>query len=800
MQLKMKKVGTVVRSILDNEDKFINMSDEELKAFMNKQRELIGISPNKKPALDMILEDVFGCVKEASKRVLGLDAYRVQLEGAYHLHKGSIIEMKTGEGKTFTCTFPAILNALIGNVHIITVNDYLAKRDAKDMSRLYNFLGFTCGCITTTMTDEEKRNAYSCDIVYITNTEIGFDYLRDNQKFNSADKILPPLDYAIIDEADSILIDEARTPLIISGEKSIDSSIYTIIDMFIKSLKRGRDKKVLIEGDELFKKQSENKLNESEVDELGDFTVDELNKKIILTQRGLSKVQSFFKVKLKDDASFIYYIENSLKANYLFKRDKDYLVRDNAIFLIDANTGRVMDGRQYSHGLHQAIQAKERVEVSKENITLATITLQSFFKMYDKLSGMTGTIETDKKEIEKIYGVKVRKIDTNKPVIRKDHSDKIFITKEEKYNYLYELIKSHDEQPLLIGTSSVKESEAVSQFLSDKNIKHNVLNAKNHEKEAHIISQAGKLGSITVATNMAGRGTDILLGGNPSDQALLDLKKEGYDDEHLFNAQSAIVDEEYQEVKNKYEEYKSKYKEIAKLDKEEVIKKGGLFVIGMEKQDSKRVDNQLRGRSGRQGDVGESIFLASIEDDNIKNLLKDSSKKKIIKNKNDNSYATRIIRRVQKQIEDMNFEQRKNIFKYDLVNDKYRADFYIYRDKVLESDLSDLMTLIRENIKHDDIEHVLDSYLESKREQGYDPAEYLRYSFLNILDDNYIDFIVAIDLLKDFTGLVNYGNKKPIDIYRQSTKEYYNKLITASYIVLYQELKKSMKTNITISI
>lgn len=803
MQIIYKNANSIVSRVMKNEQIFSKLTDEQLRRKIDEIKQIIDMVPNKEVVLDAKIEDVFSCVREAAYRTLGLKAYKVQLDGACRLHQGNIIEMKTGEGKTLTCTFPAILNAITKKVHIITVNDYLAKRDSQDMGRLYNFLGFSCGCITTSMTEDEKRKAYKNDIVYITNTEIGFDYLRDNQKKKIEDKILPRLEYAIIDEADSILIDEARTPLIISGERAIDSSIYSIVDAFIKSLKRGKDKDILIEGDELFNKQSKGELTKEEQELLGDFTVDEINKKVILTERGINKVESFFAVKLHEDSNFIHFVENSLKANYLFKKDKEYIVRDNQIFLIDANTGRLMDGRQYTNGLHQAIQAKEKVEITRENITLATITLQSFFRMYDKLSGMTGTIESSKDEIKKIYNIDIKKIKTNLPIIRNDHSDIVFKSRKEKYEYLIELIKKHSPQPILIGCSSIDESEYVSKQLKDNEIEHTVLNAKNHEREAHIISQAGKLGVVTVATNMAGRGTDILLGGNPSEEALLKLKEEGYDKEALFNAQSVIVDKKYSEVREKYLKYKDEFSILAKNNKAEVVDAGGLFVIGTEKQESKRIDDQLRGRSGRQGDIGESVFLVSLEDENIKNLLVPSGKKKILESieKGETSvFGLKMIRNAQKKLEAKNFEARKEVFEYDLINDKYRCEFYTYRDTIMRSSIAEIEKTIIDNIFDPYILKYVDEYLKEKEIRGYDPESHIKELLLDVLDTAYVDFLIALDQLRDFTSLLSFGSKKPIDMYRQVSQEYYGKLLATAYMMFYDYMMKHKKVSITIEL
>lgn len=811
-QTKFKSASTVIRQIKKLEKQFAKMSNDELKLFIDLKKREISLTSNKEEALNVMIEEVYACVKEAAKRTLGFDAYKVQLEGAFYLHRGTVIEMKTGEGKTFTCTFPAILNSLAQKVHIVTVNEYLAKRDALDMGRLYDFLGITSSYVTSDMSKEEKREAYSKDIVYTTNSEIGFDYLRDNLVYDINEKIVPSLDYVIIDEADSILIDEARTPLILASQQHKDVSLYSLVDIFIKSLKRGKDKEIKIEGDELFNKQYEGSMTKEEMEILGDFTVDELNRKVVLTQRGIEKVEKFFKIKINEDVTFMHIVENALMANYIFKKDKDYIVHDNSVDIVDANTGRVLEGRQYSDGLHQALQAKENVKVTPENITSATITLQSFFKMYKKISGMTGTIETDRKEIKEVYStsrkqsVEVRSIKTNKPVIREDLPDIIFKDKKDKYKYLVKLLKKNPKQPFLIGTSSVEESEQVSAILKDKKIEHKVLNAKQDKKESEIIAQAGRLSSVTVATNMAGRGTDILLGGNPSEYALQELKKLGANDEELFYAKCLNAPEEYQEIREKYLKLKADFKDVFDKEKEEVIKAGGLFVVGTTKNDSRRIDNQLRGRAGRQGDPGKSLFLVSLEDKNIEKLLSPTELKNIKTYSSDgeykaskNTYASKMIRKAQKKIESMHYEARKNLLEYDKINDVYRKEFYKNRDEVLNNEV-DVVSIIVENVGEKEVENNLKAFKAQLEKNNLDFKKCLNEIYLQALDNSYIDFLIALGNLKTFTDLVGLGTKQPNDLYRQKSNNYFYRMRKMSILTCYQNILDALKVKITIEL
>ena len=598
----------IQKKVLSYEDEYSRLSDEELKAKTPEFKERL----KNGETLDDILPEAFAVCREASSRVLNMKHFPVQIIGGIILHQGRIAEMKTGEGKTLVATLPAYLNALSGKgVHIVTVNDYLARRDSEWMGKLYRFLGLSVGLIVHELNNDERRAAYSADITYGTNNEMGFDYLRDNMIAYAEQRVQRGHSFAIVDEVDSILIDEARTPLIISGVGDKSTDLYKIADSFAKTLK-----KVTVK--ELDSKQNA----EEELSEDGDFVVDEKAKTATLTKSGIAKAEAYFNLENLMDSeniTVLHHIEQAIKAIGVMKRDVDYVVKDGEVLIVDEFTGRIMLGRRYSEGLHQAIEAKEGVKVERESKTLATITFQNYFRLYDKLSGMTGTAMTESTEFQEIYSLDVISIPTNKPMIRIDDPDVLYKTEQAKFNAIIDrIIECHENgQPVLVGTISIEKSEALSKALKKRGIKHEVLNAKYHEKEAEIIAQAGKFGAVTIATNMAGRGTDIILGGNPEYMAKAEMRKKGYSDELIAEATgyAETSDEEILEARKTFRELENKHKEELKDEAAKVRNAGGLYIIGTERHESRRIDNQLRGRSGRQGDPGHSQFFLSAEDD-----------------------------------------------------------------------------------------------------------------------------------------------------------------------------------------
>ena len=597
----------IQKKVLSYEDEYSRLSDEELKAKTPEFKERL----KNGETLDDILPEAFAVCREASSRVLNMKHFPVQIIGGIILHQGRIAEMKTGEGKTLVATLPAYLNALSGKgVHIVTVNDYLARRDSEWMGKLYRFLGLSVGLIVHELNNDERRAAYSADITYGTNNEMGFDYLRDNMIAYAEQRVQRGHSFAIVDEVDSILIDEARTPLIISGVGDKSTDLYKIADSFAKTLK-----KVTVK--ELDSKQNA----EEELSEDGDFVVDEKAKTATLTKSGIAKAEAYFNLENLMDSeniTVLHHIEQAIKAIGVMKRDVDYVVKDGEVLIVDEFTGRIMLGRRYSEGLHQAIEAKEGVKVERESKTLATITFQNYFRLYDKLSGMTGTAMTESTEFQEIYSLDVISIPTNKPMIRIDDPDVLYKTEQAKFNAIIDrIIECHENgQPVLVGTISIEKSEALSKALKKRGIKHEVLNAKYHEKEAEIIAQAGKFGAVTIATNMAGRGTDIILGGNPEYMAKAEMRKKGYSDELIAEATgyAETSDEEILEARKTFRELENKHKEELKDEAAKVRNAGGLYIIGTERHESRRIDNQLRGRSGRQGDPGHSQFFLSAED------------------------------------------------------------------------------------------------------------------------------------------------------------------------------------------
>ncbi len=696
---ELKRVRPICNAVLDLEKKYLNMTDEELasQTIILKERLKNG------ETLDDILPDAFAVCREASDRVLGMRHFPVQVIGGIILHQGRISEMATGEGKTLVETLPAYLNALSGKgVHIVTVNDYLAKRDSEQMGKLYRFLGLETGLIINEYGKAQRAKAYAADITYGTNNEFGFDYLRDNMVINKASRVQRGHNFAIVDEVDSILIDEARTPLIISGEGDKSTEMYSIADKFAKSLK-------MLKVAEINAKEDNEELFENH-----DYVVDEKAKTASLTKSGVEKAEKYFNVENLTDPEHVnlqHHINQAIKANGVMKRDIDYVVRDGEVLIVDEFTGRIMYGRRYNEGLHQALEAKEGVKIEKESKTLASITFQNYFRLYKKLSGMSGTVMTEQEEFREIYKLDTIEIPTNKPVIRQDLPDVVYKTQKAKYKAIVkDIIESHEKgQPVLVGTTSIEKSELLSDMLSAQGIKHEVLNAKYHEREAQIIAQAGKKGAITIATNMAGRGTDIKLGGNAEYMAISELKKLGYSDEVVAEANSFMEtdDEKILEARDKYYKFYEKFKEEIKGEAEEVKKAGGLYVIGTERAETRRIDNQLRGRAGRQGDPGKSRFYLSLEDDLMRLFGGDKLQAWMARlNVEDDvpleaRMLTRSIESAQRKIEGRNFAIRKNVLQYDDVLNRQREIIYDQRNKVLDGeDLSQqIQSMIDDSVK-----------------------------------------------------------------------------------------------------
>lgn len=809
----IKKIGKMADKILELSPKYEAMSDEQLKAQTNVLKERL----NGGETLDQILYDAFAVVREASWRVLGMRHYKVQLMGGICVHQGRVAELKTGEGKTLMATLPSYLNALTGNgVHVVTVNDYLAKRDAAWMGKVHRFLGLTVGVNVNDMDDDEKRVAYKCDILYGTNNDFGFDYLRDNLKVRYEDRVQRDLEFAIVDEVDSILIDEARTPLIISGKGEDSSEMYTSANRFVKTLVKDED-----------------------------FTIDIKEKTVQITESGASKAERFFNLENFSDvenAELSHHIQQALKAHHIFKRDNDYIVQDNEIIIVDEFTGRLMIGRRYSDGLHQAIEAKENVVVRSESKTLATITFQNYFRLYKKLSGMTGTAKTEEEEFKTIYGLDVLEIPTNRPMIRQDYPDVIYSTEKGKLKAIINDIKAHYEvgQPVLVGTVTVEKSEMISRALLRERIKHNILNAKNHKREAEIVAQAGKKGAVTIATNMAGRGTDILLGGNPEFLARQDLRNKGYSEENIELAVSFVQDipDNIKELRSVYNALLAEHKAVTDKEKEEVSALGGLHIIGTERHESRRIDNQLRGRSGRQGDPGSSLFYISLEDDLAKRFGGErlQGMYSIFKIDEDTplqaKMLSRAIENAQRNIEGVNFSRRKHVLQYDDVMNTQRMVIYKERMKVLKGENvhEDILKLIPEYVERvvyegiddpskpktwnaeklnaaleakvlppetnfvsqDDltkwdfdylvqkcVDKTIECYnakIERYKEEGFDFSEFERYIFLKTVDKKWIDHIDAMDKLKRGISLRGYANEDPVIAYKREGLEMFDEL------------------------
>ena len=805
---EIKALTKEVEKINALESEYEKLSDEDLKNKTNIFKERL----QNGETLDDILVEAFATVREASKRVLGLRHYDVQLIGGMVLHQGKITEMKTGEGKTLVATCPVYLNALAGHgVHVITVNDYLAKRDRDQMSRLYGFLGLSSGVILNGLPTEQRKKSYNSDITYGTNSEFGFDYLRDNMVSSLDQKVQRELNFCIVDEVDSILIDEARTPLIISGAAEDKIKWYQISFQVVSMLNRSYET-------EKIKNIKEKKAMNIPDEKWGDYEVDEKSRVIVFTEKGVKRVEQILKIDnlyAPEYVELTHFLNQALKAKELFKRDRDYLVRDNGeVVIIDEFTGRAMEGRRYSDGLHQAIEAKEGVKIASENQTLATITLQNYFRMYKKLSGMTGTAETEATEFMHTYGLEVIVIPTNLPVIRKDDADLVYKTKKEKINSIIDRIQGLYEkgQPVLVGTISIKSSEELSELLKKKGIPHNVLNAKYHAKEAEIVAQAGRYKAVTIATNMAGRGTDIMLGGNPEFMALAEVGSR--DDE-------------------RFPEVLAKYQEQCKEEKEKVLALGGLFILGTERHESRRIDNQLRGRSGRQGDPGESEFYLSLEDDLMR--LFGSERVMVwmdrLKLPEGEPITHRMINsaieKAQKKIEARNFGIRKNLLEFDDVMNKQRTTIYANRNKVLEIDnLKDtIMEMLHKNIsekvyekfapemredwdidglneylkdfyvyeeaddkaylrstKEEYIERIynalIEQYNKKEEELGSDLMRKLeKHILFDVVDNRWRGHLKSLDALRESIYLRAYGQRDPVTEYKLISSQIFEEMI-----------------------
>ena len=691
---ELKKVAPITQKVLDLDEKYSAMPDEQLKEQTAVLKERLA----KGETLDDILPDAFAVCREAAFRVLEMKHFPVQVTGGIVLHQGRISEMKTGEGKTLVATLPAYLNALSGKgVHIVTVNDYLARRDSEWMGKVYKYLGLSVGLIVHGLNNEERRAAYAADITYGTNNEMGFDYLRDNMVVQLQNKVQRGHNFAIVDEVDSILIDEARTPLIISGQGEKSTDLYEKADKFARTLKMTKIKEIDAKED---------------IDEIydGDYIVDEKAKTATLTPSGVKKAEKYFNVENLSDMennTLLHHINQAIKAHGIMRLDVDYVVRDGEVIIVDEFTGRLMFGRRYNEGLHQAIEAKEGVKVAHESKTLATITFQNYFRLYSKLSGMTGTALTEQDEFNSIYNLDIIEIPTNKPLARIDEHDWVFKTEQAKYNaVINEIISAHQKgQPVLVGTISIEKSEMLSKLLSRRGIKHEVLNAKYHEKEAQIIAQAGKFGAVTIATNMAGRGTDIMLGGNAEYLAKSDMRKSGFDEEQIDRATSYFEtdDQEVLSLRKTFSELLEKHKAEIAPEAEKVREAGGLYIIGTERHDSRRIDNQLRGRAGRQGDPGRSRFFLSMEDDLMRlfggdklgNMSMFPDDEPI-----ESKMLTNVIENAQQKVESRNFAARKSTLEFDDVMNQQRNKIYSQRDQVLNGEnlKESILKMIRDTV------------------------------------------------------------------------------------------------------
>ena len=811
---RLKKLEKIADEVLALEDKYKQMDNDTLVAQTNILKERL----NNGETLNDILPDAFAVVREASARVLNMRHFKVQIMGGVALHQGRIAEMRTGEGKTLVATLPAYLNALTGKgVHVVTVNEYLARRDAEWMGKVYKFLGLSVGCAISGMNEYDKRGAYMRDITYCTNNELGFDYLRDNMVVENKQKVQRGQNFAIVDEVDSILIDEARTPLIISGRGMKSSDSYYSADKFAKTLKEEED-----------------------------FEIDKKIKAIHLTEQGTEKAERFFKVDNLSDVNNLeldHYIMNALKANFIMKRDENYIVKDDEILIVDEFTGRLMQGRRYSDGLHQAIEAKEGVKIKDENKTLATITFQNYFRLYHKLSGMTGTAKTEEDEFNGIYNVDVITIPSNRPNARIDYNDVVYRTEKGKLGAIVEEIKERNEkgQPVLVGTITIDKSEEVSEALSRAKIKHVVLNAKNHQQESEIVAQAGRVGAVTIATNMAGRGTDILLGGNPEFMAIKRMREENFDDDQIsFSTSFAPSDDEHLlSARETYRKYYDEFKKTTDAEKEKVISLGGLHIIGTERHESRRIDNQLRGRAGRQGDPGSSVFFLSLEDDLMIRFGGERLQKIADFLRIDDTtpiqmrMLSRQIEGAQKRIEAQNFASRKNVLRFDDVMSKQRQIIYGERNKVLDGvdiheqimemypevvskicntyldadkpffewDLKALNTALEDKlfpkgtnlvtsefVDNCEISDVIDKILEiitqkyqvnvdKTKEIGIDFSTFERLILLRVVDSLWMDHIDQMQILRNEIGIQAYGQKDPVVEYKRQGFEMFDHMV-----------------------
>ena len=823
---EVKKLTKLLDSIEALSDKYKAMSEAELRGTTEVLKNRLAEGET----LDDILPDAYAAVREASWRVLGKRHYRVQLVGGIILHQGRIAEMKTGEGKTLMATLPAYLNALAGKgVHVVTVNDYLARRDSEWMGKVYNYMGLTVGLIVNGMRSGARREAYACDITYGTNNEFGFDYLRDNMVEYKKDMVQRGHEFAIVDEVDSILIDEARTPLIISGVAEKSNELYISVDKFARTLRMYKIK-------ELDDKEENDNMD-------GDYIVDEKAHTVVLTASGIKKAEEYFKIDNLSDPENItlsHHINQAIRAYGIMHKDIDYVVKDGEVLIVDTFTGRIMEGRRYSNGLHQAIEAKEGVKIKNESKTLATITFQNYFRMYKKLSGMTGTALTEEEEFREIYSLDVVEIPTNKPMIRKDYPDSVFISEKGKMSAILKQIKECHEkgQPVLVGTVSIEKSEELSALLNKNGIKHTVLNAKYHEKEAEIVAQAGKLGAVTISTNMAGRGTDIMLGGNPEFMAKNEMRKVGHTEEEISAATSyfATADETVIALREEYNTYLKKFEEEVAPEAKKVVEAGGLFILGTERHESRRIDNQLRGRAGRQGDPGASRFCLSLEDD-LMRLFGSERVINMIKGLGieedtpiDAKLLSNSIEAAQKRLEGNNFQRRKTVLMYDDVMNQQREKIYGQRREVLEgADIKNTIIGMIEDYVRSTVEQYLygdipdnwnfDSlraaflgYLTTEEDFHYTQKDFDRITkydieeelldrarklyeskeelfpdgklrdveravLLRVVDEAWIDHITAMDDLRGSIGLRAYAQVSPIVAYRKEGSDMFEEMI-----------------------
>ena len=785
---EIKRITPLVNAVDALADKYSAMSDDELRAVTGILKSRLAAGET----LDDILPDAYAAIREADDRVLGKRPFRVQVMGGIILHQGRIAEMKTGEGKTLVATLPAYLNALTGKgVHIVTVNEYLARLGAEEMGRVYEFMGLSTGLVIHDQTKEEKHHAYDCDITYGTNNEFGFDYLRDNMAVYKQGVCQRGHNFAIVDEVDSILIDEARTPLIISGEGEKSTDMYEITDKLVSRMKVFRIKEV----------DDKESTDTVEQDPDADYIVDEKKRTAVLTAKGIAKVEEYFKIDNYSDpenATIAHHVNQALHAHGVFKIDVDYVVKDGQVLIVDTFTGRIMPGRRWSNGLHQAVEAKEHVTIEKENKTLATITFQNYFRMYRKLSGMTGTALTEEDEFREIYYLDVVEIPTNKPMIRIDHHDVVYKTVKGKYDAIIEQIKvCHEKgQPVLVGTVSVEKSEILSKKLSMNGIKHTVLNAKYHEREAEIVAQAGKLGTVTIATNMAGRGTDIMLGGNPEFLAKQEMRRLEYDENTIGLAvgSSLSVSDEVIEARKVYHELYDKYKKQIEPEWKKVCEAGGLFIIGTERHESRRIDNQLRGRSGRQGDPGESRFYLSLEDDLLRLFGSENIAAMVDRMglPEDQPISARIlsnsIERAQKRLEDQNFGYRKNVLAYDDVMNQQRNLIYKQRNEVLEG--MNMKDKIVEMIDQT-IDNVVDSAcsVENKAEWRLDDIRSFFFGYLCTPDDFiYPDSVIPDDVTSD--SIKEMLKKRAAEKYAEKEAMFGDQMREVERIVLLQNVDR----------